>query len=118
MHVFGHPDHLGAMPQPTKAGSVLAAPAAMTPHHGTPHHGTTITGTERVGAADVPMANGMDPSAVCLAVLIAALLLPALRRAALSPRPARRRGGAVGEVPSGPAPPLAPSLQELSVLRL
>lgn len=115
MHVFGHPaDRTDPMTHMAGAESAAIAPALMT-HQQEPQ----ATGTEPMGTTGAPATDGMDPSAVCLAVLVAALLLPALRRSALwAPFPLRRLGTAGSEHFAGLPPPWAPSLQNLSVLRL
>jgi hypothetical protein len=76
MHVFGHPvdrtEQMHGMAE-TRTAAIASAHVA---HHVEPH----LTRTDRMRAVGLPATDGMDPAAVCLAVLVTALLLPMLRR--------------------------------------
>lgn len=115
MHVFGHPaDRTDQMP-----GMIGAKTAATTPAHVTRHVQPQVSGTGRTSSVGRPATDGMDPAAVCLAVLVTALLLPMLRRSAIRMSlSVRRLGAALSAAVSGLPPPRAPSPQDLAVLRL
>jgi hypothetical protein len=117
MHLLGHPTGR-TDPMPPMTGAQMSAASAGDPAHAAV---PTAEAPARPAAAEFPATGGMDPMKVCLAILTAALLLPLLRRSVSQASRANRltRLGTVGvEIFSGLPPPRAPSLQDLSVLRL
>jgi hypothetical protein len=116
MHLLGHPTGR-TDPMPAMTGAQMS-------HAGTGdliHAMPTAESTKRHPAAKVPVSGGMDPMNVCLAILIAMLLLPLLRRSVSRLSRAdrlTRLGAVISELFSGLPPPRAPSRQDLSVLRL
>lgn len=116
MHGLGHPSgHAGHM-----AGMAAAAPphTARMPAPQVPASGPAMVGRDVTGT---PAPGGLDPVAVCLAVLAGTLLLllPLLRRSGRLPCPAQALArGRAGRLQSGRSPPRAPALCALQVLRL
>ena len=120
MHGLGHPSGHG--------GRTAGMPAA---HGGTPRQAAqqipalmpavSVPAMVRAEVTGVPEPGGLDPVAVCLAVLAGTLLLllPLLSRRVSPPQSIdAAAAGQAGRQPSGRSPPRAPSLPALQVLRL
>ncbi|MDI3424211.1 hypothetical protein [Streptomyces luteolus] len=133
MHTLGHPagEQHGGM---TPTASTAAAPGHSTAGHGTgvdggppgqaaapehaagPGHGATTAADQHA-----PAGHGMDPMAVCLAVLLAgvalALLAAAPLRPGTRPEPTAPRGPPTPRRHPAPPPPRA-LLSRLCLLRI
>ncbi len=117
MHGLGHPSgHGGHMAGMPVTHATASHHAVQQPAPGPAVSGPVLTSAGITGPA-VP--GGLDPVAVCLAVLAGMLLLlPLLRRARLpGALHAAARGWAGWQYPAR-SPPRAPSLSALQVLRL
>lgn len=119
MHGLGHPSghgHMGGMPAVHAATSLhvspLTAPARLPAVAGPATSSTGINGLAGLG--------GLDPVAVCLAVLAGTiLLLISLRRRRVRlPSAGRTPGGWASVQLAARPPPGAPALAALQVLRL